>query len=62
MYDTVKRLFLTGKIDAETGLKNAVLFKWITEEERDAILAEKLQEDNPDSSGDSAEEEPKENE
>lgn len=38
MYNTLKRLFLSGKLD-ETGLENAVTKGWITDEQKNAIIA-----------------------
>ena len=43
MYDNVKRLYLTGRID-EYGFDNAVKFKWITEEQKEEIIASKPKE------------------
>ena len=40
MYNTLKRLYLTGKIK-ETGLSNAVKKGWITEEQKAEIIASK---------------------
>lgn len=40
MYNTLKRLYLTDKL-TEKGLKNAVIKKWITEEEMNKILESK---------------------
>ena len=40
MYATVKRLYVTGKID-ESGLDNAIKKGWITAEEKKKIMAEK---------------------
>lgn len=40
MYATVKRLYITGKID-ESGLDNAIVRGWITSEEKKEIMAEK---------------------
>lgn len=40
MYVTVRRLYLTGKID-ESGLDNAIKKSWITSEEKKKIMAEK---------------------
>lgn len=40
MYVTVRRLYLTGKID-ESGLDNAIKRGWITSEEKKKIMAEK---------------------
>ena len=44
MYDTVKRLYLEGKID-ETGLTRAVTFKWISEEQKQEIIDSKPKSD-----------------
>lgn len=40
MYNTLRRLYLTGKLDEE-GLKNAVAKGWITEEQKKEIMARK---------------------
>lgn len=40
MYATVRRLYLTGKID-ESGLDNAIKRGWITEQEKANIITEK---------------------
>ena len=40
MHVTVRRLYLTGKID-ESGLDNAIKRGWITSEEKKKIMAEK---------------------
>lgn len=42
MYDLVKKLYLEGKIDEATGLANAVKFGWITEEQKQEIIASKV--------------------
>lgn len=39
-YEKLKRLYLNDEIN-EAGLKRAVKFKWITEEEMNEILASK---------------------
>lgn len=41
MYATVKRLYVTGKID-ESGLDNAIKKGWITQGEKATIMAEKV--------------------
>lgn len=38
MYNTLKRMYLQGKIDAD-GLEKAVLKGWITEEQKNEIIA-----------------------
>lgn len=40
MYSTLKRLYLTGRL-TEKGLENAVIKKWITQEEMNKILESK---------------------
>ena len=40
MYETVKRLYLEGRI-AETGLDNAISRGWITAYDKEAIMAAK---------------------
>lgn len=40
MYETVKRIYLNGKID-ETGLDRAVTLGWITEEQKQEIIDSK---------------------
>lgn len=40
MYNTLKRLYLTGKIN-EIGLSNAVKKGWITEEQKQEIISSK---------------------
>lgn len=41
MYETVKRLYLEGRI-AEAGLDNAISRGWITADDKEAIMAEKV--------------------
>ena len=41
MYATVKRLYVTGKID-ESGLDNAIKKGWSTQGEKATIMAEKV--------------------
>lgn len=43
MFETVKRLFLAGKLSAG-GVENAVTKRWITREEADRILGMKDEE------------------
>lgn len=38
MYKMVKTCYLKGKIDAETGLTNAVKRGWITEEQKQELI------------------------
>lgn len=40
MYDVVKSIYLKGKID-ESGLDNAILRGWITEEQKMEIMESK---------------------
>lgn len=40
MYERLKRLYVTGKLTA-VGLANAVIKGWITEEQKQEILAKK---------------------
>lgn len=40
MYETVKRLYLEGRI-AEAGLDNAISRGWITTDDKEAIMAAK---------------------
>lgn len=40
MFNTVKNLYLSGKL-SETGVRNAVKKNWITSEEADRILSMK---------------------
>lgn len=40
MYNTLKRLYSTGKL-TQNGLNNAVLRGWITEEQKEEILNSK---------------------
>ncbi len=41
MYETVKRLYLEGRI-AEAGLDNAISRGWITADDKEAIMATKV--------------------
>lgn len=38
MFETVKSCYFKDMIDEETGLTNAVKFKWITEEEKQELI------------------------
>lgn len=40
MYNTLKRLYQSGKLD-ETGLENAVTKGWISEEQKAEIMSSK---------------------
>ncbi len=38
MYDTVKRIYLAGRIDEKKGLTKAVKLGWITEEQKQELI------------------------